>query len=74
MLAEVAYRRGQLASAEAHARAAATVSRADALAVLLNIMLDQGRLDEAQRLVEPYPSHRQPTTSCCSRSRRQPRA
>lgn len=54
-LAEVAYRRGQLASAEAHARAAATVSRDDALAVLLNIMLDQGRLDEAQRLVEPYP-------------------
>ena len=53
-LAEVAYRRGELASAEAHARAAATVSEADALAVLVNIMVDQGRLDEAHRLLEPY--------------------
>jgi DNA-binding CsgD family transcriptional regulator len=54
-LAEVAYRRGALASAEAHARAAATVSVGDALAVLINILIERGLLDEAQRLLEPYP-------------------
>jgi DNA-binding CsgD family transcriptional regulator len=54
-LAEVAYRRGALASAEAHARAAASVSHGDVLAVLVNILLEQGRLDEAARLLERYP-------------------
>jgi DNA-binding CsgD family transcriptional regulator len=54
-LADVAYRRGALASAEAHARAAARVSLGDALAVLINIQIERGLLDEANRLVECYP-------------------
>jgi DNA-binding CsgD family transcriptional regulator len=54
VLAEVAYRRGDLASAEAHARAAATVSGSDVMAVLTNIMLEQGRLEEAEHLLAPY--------------------
>ena len=53
--AEAAYRCGDLAIAEAHAHAAAAVSVGDALAVLINVMLDQGRLDETQRLLERYP-------------------
>jgi DNA-binding CsgD family transcriptional regulator len=53
--AEVAYRQGQLTAAEAHARAAAATSHGDSLAVLINILVEQGRLDEAARLLEPYP-------------------
>jgi DNA-binding CsgD family transcriptional regulator len=53
-LAEVAYRRGDLASAEVHARDAATVAQSDVMAVLTNIMLEQLRLEEAERLLAPY--------------------
>lgn len=53
-LAEVAYRRGQLAAAEAHADAAAMVSPSDITAVLTNIMVEQGRLEEAELLLAPY--------------------
>ncbi len=54
-LAEVAYRRGDLATAEAHARDTAAVSQGDSLAVQINVLLEQGRLDEAERLLGPYP-------------------
>jgi DNA-binding CsgD family transcriptional regulator len=52
--AEVAYRQGRLANAEAHARAAAATSPSDALAVLINILIERGRLDEAQRMLDSY--------------------
>lgn len=52
--AEVAYRRGDLTLAEAHARAAADISPEDAAAVLVSILLEQGRVDEADRVLEPY--------------------
>ena len=54
-LAELDYRRGRLSSAEAHARAAAAVTTGDGLAVLLNILIEQGRLEEAQRSLDQYP-------------------
>ena len=41
--------------AEAHARAAAAVSKGDALAVLINILIEQGRLQEARRRLDQYP-------------------
>ena len=53
-LAEVAYRRGDLLSAEAHARAAAEISAEDAAAVLVNILIEQGHVDEAARVLEPF--------------------
>lgn len=53
-LAEVAYRRGDLPSAEAHARAAAEISAEDAAAVLVNILIEQGHVDEAARVLEPF--------------------
>jgi len=53
-LAEVAYRRGDLPSAEAHARAAAEISAEDAAAVLVNILIEQGHVDEAARVIEPF--------------------
>ena len=52
--AEVAYRRGDLTLAEAHARAAADISPEDVAAVLVAILLEQGRLDEADRVLAPY--------------------
>ena len=52
--AEVAYRRGDLTLAEAHARAAADVSPEDAAAVLVAILIEQGRLDEADRVLARY--------------------
>ena len=52
--AEVAYRRGDLTLAEAHARAAADTSPEDAAAVLVAILLEQGRLDEADHILAPY--------------------
>ena len=52
--AEVAYRRGDLQAAEAHARAASEISREDAVAVLVDILIERGQLDEAQHLVEPF--------------------
>ncbi len=53
--AEVAYRKGDLRTAEAHALAAAAISRADVQAVLANILIEQDRLDEAQRVLHPDP-------------------
>ena len=53
--AQIAYRQGRLGNAEAHARAAAAVSQADALAVLINILIERGRLDEARRMLDSYP-------------------
>ena len=53
-LAEVAYRRGDLAVAEAHARAAAEISAEDAAAVLVDILIEQGHVDEAARVLEPF--------------------
>jgi len=53
-LADVAYLGGNLGLAEAHARAAAEISEEDAIATLVDILVDQGRLGEARRLVEPY--------------------
>ncbi|HEY2657108.1 MAG TPA: AAA family ATPase [Solirubrobacteraceae bacterium] len=53
-LAEVAYRRGDLTLAEAHARAAADTSPEDAVAILVAILLEQGRLDEADQILAPY--------------------
>lgn len=53
--AEVAFRQGRLVDAEAHARAAAAVSQGDALAVLINILIERGRLHEAQRMLDSYP-------------------
>ena len=47
--AEVAYRRGDLTQAEGHARAASEVSPEDAVAPLANILIEQGRLDQADR-------------------------
>ena len=52
--AEVAYRRGDLTLAEAHARAAADISPEDAAAVLVAILIEQGRLDEADRVLARY--------------------
>jgi DNA-binding CsgD family transcriptional regulator len=52
--AEVAYRQGKLQIAEAHARATAEASQSDALAVLINILIEQGRFDEAQRMLDAY--------------------
>ena len=52
--AEVAYRRGDLALAEAHARAAADISPEDAAAVLVAILIEQGRLDEADHILARY--------------------
>jgi DNA-binding CsgD family transcriptional regulator len=54
MQAEVAYRRGDLSVAEAHARAAHDISREDTVAVLVNILIERGQLDEAQRLLKPF--------------------
>ena len=54
MQAEVAYRRGDLTRAEGHARAAADVSPEDAAAVLVHILIEQGRLDEADRVLAPF--------------------
>jgi DNA-binding CsgD family transcriptional regulator len=53
--ADVAYRRGDLTRAEAHARAAADVSPADAVAPLVDILIEQGRLSEADRVLARYP-------------------
>lgn len=53
-LAAVAYTRGNLAVAEAHARAAAEISGEDAIATLVNVLIEQGRFDEARQLIEPY--------------------
>jgi DNA-binding CsgD family transcriptional regulator len=47
----VAYRRGDLTLAEAHARAAADISPEDADAALVHILIEQGRLDEADRRI-----------------------
>ena len=52
--AEVAYRRGDLTLAEAHARAAADISPEDADAPLVHILIEQGRLDEADRRLARY--------------------
>ena len=52
--AEVAYRRGDLTRSEAHARAAADISPEDAAAVLVNILIEQGRLHEADRVLDPF--------------------
>ena len=53
-LAEVAYRRGDLPSAEAHARAAAEISREDAAAVLVDVLIEQGHVGEAARVLAPF--------------------
>jgi DNA-binding CsgD family transcriptional regulator len=52
--AEVAYRRGDLTLAEAHARAAADISPEDAAAVLVAILIEQGRIDEADHILAQY--------------------
>jgi DNA-binding CsgD family transcriptional regulator len=52
--AQVHYRRGDLTKAEAHARAAADISPEDAAAVLVGILIEQGRLDEADRVLARY--------------------
>ncbi|MGH2883017.1 MAG: ATP-binding protein, partial [Solirubrobacteraceae bacterium] len=52
--AQAEYRRGDLTQAEAHARAAADISPEDAAAVLVAILIEQGRLDEADRVLAPY--------------------
>jgi DNA-binding CsgD family transcriptional regulator len=52
--ATVAYRRGDLTQAEAHARAAADISPEDAAAPLVDILIEQGRLDEADRVLARY--------------------
>jgi DNA-binding CsgD family transcriptional regulator len=52
--AQVEYRRGDLTQAEAHAHAAADISPEDAAAVLVAILIEQGRLDEADRVIAPY--------------------
>jgi DNA-binding CsgD family transcriptional regulator/RecA/RadA recombinase len=52
--AAVAYRRGDLARAEAHARAAAAISPEDAAAVLVDILIEQGCFDEADRALAPF--------------------
>ena len=54
MRAEVAYRRGDLAQAEGHARAAGEVSPEDAVAALANILIEQGRLDQADRALARF--------------------
>jgi hypothetical protein len=85
--AEVAYRRGDLSAAEAHARAAAEISREDTVAVLVNILIERGELDEAQQLLKPFrmplackplkDTHKRQQTSCWpapSGSRRGPPA
>ena len=51
-LADVAYRRGDLALAEAHAWAAADISAEDAAAPLVDILIELGRLDEADRVLD----------------------
>ena len=53
--AEVAHRQGKLASAQAHAEAAAAVFQGDTLMVRIEIMIEQGRLEEAQRTLDSYP-------------------
>jgi DNA-binding CsgD family transcriptional regulator len=53
-LAEVAYRAGDLSQAEGHARAAADISPEDAAATLVKILIEQGRLDEADRVLAPF--------------------
>jgi DNA-binding CsgD family transcriptional regulator len=53
--AEVAYRTGDLVSAEAHARAAMTFAPGDVTAVLVNILLERGQLADAAAIVEKYP-------------------
>lgn len=52
--AAVAYRRGDLTRAEAHARAAADISPEDAAAPLVEILIEQGNLDEAERVLVRY--------------------
>jgi DNA-binding CsgD family transcriptional regulator len=52
--AEVAYRRGDLTRAEAHARAAGDVSPEDAAAVLTNVLIEQGRLAEADDVLDRF--------------------
>ncbi len=54
MQAEVAYRRGDLTQAEGHARAAGEVSPEDAVAALANILIEQGRLDQADRALARF--------------------
>jgi hypothetical protein len=68
--AAVAYRRGDLTQAEAHARAAAAISPEDAAAVLVNILIEQGRLDEADRVLAPFRIPPKPIISCCNQSAR----
>ena len=53
--ADVAYRQGKLGDARAHAEAAATVSQGDALAVMINVLIEQAQLEEAERMLDRYP-------------------
>ncbi len=53
--AEVAYRTGDLASAEAHARAAMSFAPGDVTAVLVNIMIERGRLADATAILDRHP-------------------
>jgi DNA-binding CsgD family transcriptional regulator len=60
--ADVAYRIGNLASAEAHARAAMTFAPGDITAALVNILIERGELDEAEKILDddpnaPHPDH-----------------
>ena len=52
--ADVAYGRGDLTRAEAHARAAAEISPEDAAAPLVVILIEQGRLDEADGVLARF--------------------
>jgi DNA-binding CsgD family transcriptional regulator len=53
VLADVTYQRGDLRAAEAHARAAAEIEPEDAVAVLVHVLIELGRLREADDLLEP---------------------
>jgi DNA-binding CsgD family transcriptional regulator len=53
--AEVAYRTGNLPSAEAHARAALPFAPGDVTAVLVNILIERGQLADAAEIVDKYP-------------------
>ena len=53
--AEVAYRTGDLPSAEAHARAAMNFAPGDVTAVLVNTLIERGELAEAAEIVDKYP-------------------
>jgi DNA-binding CsgD family transcriptional regulator len=52
--AVVAYRLGDLRQAETHASAASAISPEGAAAVLVNILIEEGRLDEAERVLAPF--------------------